>query len=269
LLKDVAALKKAVLDEAGVSFNIDSEKELHAVICKTSRLAEVIGGRKLTLRLLEELAISQTLVRKVVEYRRRQKQLRHVEEVIKAIRDDRLYPIFSQARSGHGSLYSTRPRLFDEWVHPLVLACIKHPLDEHFRSPGRSLDIIQHLARDDILRQDRASEDEFISSLIKLEALPRDLDHQELLLSIMIDLPNDQVCRAFCLSQGTVATLRHELEIKYFRSFSWLEDYRKAVAETGTGVVENRTRYFNGVKSSNLEKREKAIRSSVRWLLKY
>ena len=85
LLKDVTALRNSVLEEAGVSFNIDSEKELRAVIYKTPGLAEVIGGRKLKLRLLEELAISQILVRKLVEYRRRQKQLRHVEEVIKAV----------------------------------------------------------------------------------------------------------------------------------------------------------------------------------------
>jgi DNA polymerase-1 len=269
LLKDVAALKKSVLDEAGVSFNLDSEKELHAVICKTSRLAEVIGGRKLTLRFLEELAISQTLVRKVVEYRRRQKQLRHVEEVIKAVRDGRLYPIFSQTRSDHGSLYSTRPRLFEEWVHPLVLACIKHPLADHFRSPSRSLDTIQRLARDDVLRRDRACGEGVPSSFLKLEALPGGLDHQQLLLSIMVGLPKEKICRAFCLSQAKVASLRHDLEVRYFRSFSWLVTYRKTVAEKGMAVVDERTRWFNGVRSSNLGKREKAIRSSVRWLLKY
>jgi hypothetical protein len=194
LLKDVAALKKSVLEEAGVSFNIDSEKELHAVICKTPRLAEVIGGRKMTLRLLEELAISQTLVRKVVEYRRRQKQLRHVEEMIKAVRDGRMYPIFSQTRSDHGSLYSTRPRLFEEWVHPLVLACIKHPLADYFRSPSRSLDTIQRLARDDVLRRDRVCGEGVPSSFLKLEALPGGLDHQQLLLSIMVGLPKEKIC---------------------------------------------------------------------------
>jgi hypothetical protein len=269
LLKDVAALKKSALDEAGVSFNIDSEKELHAVICKTPGLTEVIGGRKLTLRLLEELAISQTLVRKVVEYRRRQKQLRHVEEVIKAVRDGRLHPIFSQTRSDFGSLYSTKPRLFEEWVHPLVLSCIKHPLAEHFRSPCRSLDTIERLAQDDVLRRDRACGEGVPSSFLKLGALPGGLDHQELLLSIMVGLPKEKICRAFCLSQAKVASLCHDLEVRYSRSFSWLVNYRKAVAEQGMAVVDERTCWFNGVRSSNLQKREKAIQSSVRWLLKY
>lgn len=269
LLKDVAALKKSALDEAGVSFNIDSEKELHAVICKTPGLTEVIGGRKLTLRLLEELAISQTLVRKVVEYRRRQKQLRHVEEVIKAVRDGRLHPIFSQTRSDYGSLYSTKPRLFEEWVHPLVLSCIKHPLAEHFRSPCRSLDTIERLAQDDVLRRDRACGEGVPFSFLKLEALPGGLDHQELLLSIMVGLPKEKICRAFCLSQAKVASLCHDLEVRYSRSFSWLVNYRKAVAEQGMALVDERTCWFNGVRSSNLQKREKAIQSSVRWLLKY
>jgi DNA polymerase-1 len=269
LLKEVAALKKSVLDEAGVSFNIDSEKELHAVICKTPGLTEVIGGRKLTLRLLEELAISQTLVRKVVEYRRRQKQLRHVEEVIKAVRDGRLYPIFSQTRSHYGSLYSTKPRLFEEWVHPLVLSCIKHPLARHFRSPCRSLDNIERLAQDDVLRRDRACGEGVPSSFLKLRALPGGLDHQELLLSIMVGLPKEKICRAFCLSQAKVASLCHDLEVRYSRSFSWLVNYRKAVAEQGMAVVDERTHWFNGVRSSNLQKREKAIQSSVRWLLRY
>lgn len=269
LLKDVVALKKSVLDEARVSFNIDSEKELRAVICKTPGLVEVIGGRKLTLRLLEELAISQTLVHKVVEYRRRQKQIRHVEEVIKAVRDGRLYPIFSQTRSSYGSLYSVQPRLFENWAHPLVLSCIEHPVAEHFRSPSRSLDIIQRLAQDDVLRRDRACGEGVPFSFLKLEVLPGVLDHQDLLLSIMIDLPRERICRLFCLSQAAVATLRHDLEVRYTRSFSWLQNYRKTVAETGMAVADQRTRWFNGVKSSNLAIREKAIRSSVRWLLKY
>jgi ribonuclease D len=269
LLKDVAALKKSVLDEAGVSFNIDSEKELLAVICKTPGLTEVIGGHKLTQRLLEELAISQALARKVVEYRRRQKQLRHVEEVIKAVRDGRLHPIFSQTRSDYGSLYSSKPRLFEEWVHPLVLSCIKHPLAEHFRSPFRSLDTIERLAQDDVLRRDRACGEGVPSSFLKLGALPGGLDHQELLLSIMVGLPKEKICRAFCLSQAKVASLCHELEVRYSRSFSWLVNYRKAVAEQGMAFVDERTCWFNGVRSSNLQKREKAIQSSVRWLLKY
>ncbi len=269
LLKDVVALKKSALDEAEVSFNIDSEKELRAVICKTPGLVQVIGERKLTLRLLEELAISQTLVHKVVEYRRRQKQIRHVEVVIKAVRDGRLYPIFSQTRSDHGSLYSTRPRLFEEWIHPLVLGCIKHPLAEHFRSPSKSLDTIQRLARDDVLRRDRACGEGVPFSFLKLEVLPGVLDHQDLLLSIMVGLPKDKICRAFCLSQAKLAILRHDLEVRYIRSFSWLENYCKTVAEKCMAVVDERTRWFNGVRSSNLAIREKAIRSSVRWLLKY
>lgn len=267
MLKDVATLKESVLNEAGIAFNIDSEKELRAVICATAGLSEVIGGRKLTPRLLEELAISQTLVRKVVEYRRRQKQLRHVEEVIKAARDGRLYPIFRQTRSRHGRLYSTGPRLFEEWVHPLVLACFSHPVIEYFRSPSRSLDIVQHLAEDGVLRQDRAEGTP--SSFLKHKALHGGIDHQALLLDILIGLPTDQICRAFYLSQGSVASLRHDLEVRFFKSFRWLENYRKTIAEKGMAVADERTRFFNGVNSSNLEVREKAILSAVRWLLKW
>jgi DNA polymerase-1 len=269
LLQGIAASETAIHNEAAISFNIDSEKELRAVLFKMPGLSDLIGTRKLTLRLLEELAVSQPLVRKVVEYRRQQKQLRHVEGLIKSVQNDKLHPIFNQTKSGYGRLSSASPRLFDTWISPRVFSCIKHPVSDYFYSPGRSLETIQQLSGDDVLRDDRTTKEEIPFAILKVDELPSDFDYDELLLSIMIGLPKERICRAFFLSQATLGSLCHDMELRYVKSFKWLDSFRNNVRDTSVADIDGRYRRFNGVKCSNLEKRDKSIINAVKWLLKY
>jgi hypothetical protein len=269
LQENAEALRQSVEKEAGFPFNVDSDKEAFAVLLSTLELNATIYGTKLTTLLLERLAIAHNLPRKVLEYRKQERQVRHAEEVLKAVRDDRLYPRFSQTTTAYGRVSSVSPRLFDNWLHPMVLSCVEHPVADHFHSVGKSLDIIQRLAKDDVLREDRLSGVRAAISYGHVETPTHGLCYEELLLSFMVGLPSETICRINSLSQGAVAALRHDMELRYARSFEWLQNYRKAVLKTGMARADARVRWFNGVRSSNLSVREKTIRASFQWLLKY
>ncbi len=268
LLREVAGLKKLVLDEAGISFDIDSEKELLAVLTRKPGVAELIGSRKLSLHLLEELAVSQSLAWKIVQYRRKQSQLRHVEEVLKTVQAGKIHPVFNQTKFDHGRLSSVSPKLLDEGAHPAVISCIDHPVVEYAPSASKSLDIMQDSAQDDVLRKDRRIANGS-NLFLKTQMQLNDVDHEGLLLAILSGVSKDRICRIFCINQAVAAAISYDLEVRYTKSFKWLADYRRRTAKCGFATANNRRRWFDGIRSSNLGKREKALTASVRWLLKY
>jgi DNA polymerase I-like protein with 3'-5' exonuclease and polymerase domains len=57
--------------------------------------------------------------------------------------------------------------------------------------------------------------------------------------------------------------------MRYSSLFQWLENYKKQTTRRGYAVLNNKRKYFDGLKSSNLEKRKKAQNFAVRWLIKY
>ncbi len=268
LLREVADLKKLVLDDAGIPFDIDSEKELLAIILKKTGVVDLVGTKRLTLALMEELAVSHSLARKVVRYRRRQSQLRHAEEMLKAVQGGKVYPVFNQTKFDQGRLASVNPRLLDEGTHPLLLSAIDHPVIKYFPSSSRALDIMQDAAQDDVLRDDRSVSNRsnlFLRTQIGLD----DVDHETLLLAMLIGVSKDRIRRMFFINQTAAASIRHDLEVRYAKSFKWLADYKKKTSECGFAVADGRRRWFEGLRSSNLEKREKALNAAVRWLLRY
>ncbi len=268
LLLDIAAQKKLVMGEAEVPFNIDSERELLAVLVRIPGVADLIGTRKLSVHLLEELAESQSLALKIVQYRRKQSQLRHVEEVLKAVQSGRVHPIFNQTKFDCGRLSSVSPRLLDEGIHPGVISCIDHPVTQYVPSSSKSLDRIQDLAQDDVLRADRHVANG-PKLFLRTQAPLNDIDYESFLLAILSGISKDRIRRTFCINQATAAAMRHDLEVRYARSLKWLAEYRQKTMDRGFALAaDGKRRWFDGIRSSNLEKREKAIAASVRWLLK-
>ena len=109
----MARIKDAAVSEVGMGFNPDCEKEVGAVLRMDPILAKVVGFRKITSSLLEELAIEHRVPRLLVRYRRYQKRLRDVEAVMQSVQDGRVHPIFSQTRTDYCRVFSSKPRLLD------------------------------------------------------------------------------------------------------------------------------------------------------------
>ena len=51
--------------------------------------------------------------------------------------------------------------------------------------------------------------------------------------------------------------------------FTWIEIYRKETAIRGFGYHDGTRKYLDGLKSSDINKKQKALRSAVEWLIRY
>jgi hypothetical protein len=77
------------------------------------------------------------------------------------------------------------------------------------------------------------------------------------------------MCRIFLLDRNAIAAIRHDLRIRYSSTFLWLAQFRNETATKGFASAQGRRRCFDGLRSSNLDKREKALHSAVKWLIRW
>lgn len=267
LAAHVARAKDAAVSEVGRCFNVDSAQEIGAVLRMDPIVAKVVGFRKISAGSLEELAISHKVPRLLVRYNRCEKRLRDLEAVCQSVQNGRVHPVFSQTRTDHCRLSSVKPRLLDIDGAQDVAACLPDGVRQFCPDASRSLGILADAAADNVLQGDlRAAKGS--NHLQNVRLLDEDSDLQ-LLLSVVVGVPDHQMCRTFLLDRSTIATISHEFRSRYSLTFLWLERFRDETATKGYASANGRRRYLDGLRSSNLDKRDKAMRSAVRWRIQW
>jgi DNA polymerase I-like protein with 3'-5' exonuclease and polymerase domains len=89
------------------------------------------------------------------------------------------------------------------------------------------------------------------------------------LLSVAIGLSDAALSRRFLINHLTATGIRQALEAKYAKLFKWLDTYRRDAVTLGFAQHDGRRKYLDGLKSSDIDRRHKALRSAVRWLIRY
>jgi len=265
----VARARDAVVNEVGRGFNLDSGKEVTAVLAMDPLVAKVVGFRKVSLGVLEELAISHKVARLLVGYNRRQKELRDIETVIQSVQNGRVHPVFSQTGTDHGRLTSTKPRLIEvDNVEDLV-GCLPDGIQQFCLDTGSALGILADATSDMVLQGDVLAARR--SGLCCLPDVPplSEGDHFRLLLSVVVGASDYQMCRIFLLDRIAVGAIRHGFRTRYSSTFLWLEQFCNEAAAKGFASAVGRRRCLDGLRSSNLEKRDKAMHSAVKWLIRW
>ena len=265
LVDRASRVKEAVIGRVGSCFNLDSDEEVTAVLKMDQVLAKVLGFRKVNGKLLEELAIAHETPRLLVKYNRCQKRLRNIEVVIQSVHDGRVHPIFSQTRTDHCQLSCVNPRLLDSDNIEELRSCLPESLRQFCPDARRALGILAHEAADNVLLADLLAGEG--SCCFQSSPPLNDGDHFQLLLSLVTGIPERQLCRVFLLDSNAFAAIHHDFQIRYSSTFLWLEKFCKETAANGFASVRGRRRYFDGLQSSNLEKRNSARHSAVRWLV--
>jgi DNA polymerase-1 len=265
LAEEVNTLRNAVTAEAGREFDLDSPLDTAGALRGISSLGGRVA-RRVTVTQLEELAGTHTLPRLIAKYRRAQKLGRELEAICAAPKHGRVFPIFSQIRWAHGVLSSTHPRICDAGV-PLDVV-IDRTIREHMADADRALNILQRITGDEVFEKDwREGGDR--PSFIGGWAAERNLDQKDLLLSVVIGFSDAALSSRFLIDRFTAAGIRQGLEGKYAKLFGWLDSYRRDTLTQGYAHHNGRRKYLEGLKSSDLDKRQKALRSAVRWLIRY
>jgi DNA polymerase I-like protein with 3'-5' exonuclease and polymerase domains len=267
LADQVSRTKKAAVDAVGCRFNPDSEEEVSAVLRIDPVLAKVIGFRKISGRVLEELAASHSIARLLVKHNRCQKRLRDVEAVIQSVQHGRVHPVFSQTRTDHCRLSSVKPRLLDPDNGPYLGPCLPDGLRQFCPDAGGALGILADAAADNVLQSDVLA----TKGSCCFQNFPplNDGDHFQLLLSVVTGVSDHELCRIFLMDRSAIAAIRHDLKIRYSSTFLWLEQFCNKTATNGFASAPGHRRYLDGLRSSNLEKRNKAVNSAVKWLIEW
>jgi hypothetical protein len=265
LASEVERARVSIIAEAGKQFDLDSMKDITTVFRAFDGLRDQIGRQPLRPGQLEQLAQGNELARAIVLYRRLQKQMRQLDAICKGEKYGKVFPLFSQLKAAHGSVSSADPRLFEPESALPPGAVLDKDIRQRIPDENRALDILQQLSGDRALKEDRqAGKNEFIGgeqpSLVGL-------CHTHVLVSLSIGASNAALCKRFLIDARRASVLREEVTGRYPTLFGWLEECRRNIVSSGFASSGELVRYWEGLGSSDMEKRNRALRSAVRWLI--
>ncbi len=240
-------------------------KDIAIVFLTIDSLRERIGRQPLRQGQLEQLAQRNELARAIVRYKRFQKQIRQLDAICKSERNGKVFPLFSQMKAAHGSISSADPSLFEleGGLQPGLV--LDKDIRERIPDESRALDTLQQLTGDRALGKDRqASKKEFIGD--EQPALVG-LSHKEVLVSLAIGTSNAALCKRFLIDARRASDLREGVTGRYPKLFTWIEEYRRNIVLSGFALSAGRRKYWDGLRSSDIDRRNRAQRSAVRWLI--
>ena len=143
----------------------------------------------------------------VVEYKRRGKQLRRVESIIKAIRRGRVYPLFSQTQTMAGYHRPIPIYLLMMGLSSLC-DCIGGEPAVWLQDKRRSLDRVQQASGDLVLKRDRTGPGQ-LNLFMKGQAIMAGVDHDDLLLRVLIGESSHRLSTRFLVDRLTVNNIVH------------------------------------------------------------
>jgi len=265
LASDAECAKASIFAKVGKQFDVDSMKDIATVFRTIEGLRERIGRQPLRQGELEQLAQGNELARAIVQYRRLQKRMGQLEEICKREKNGKVFPLFSQVKATHGSISSVDPRLFELEGGLRPEAVLDKDIRQRIADASRALDILQHLTGDRTLKKDRqAGKSEFIGGG---QPSLTGLGHTEVLVSLLIGVSNAALCKRFLIDARRASVLREVVTGRYPRLFAWIEECRRNIVSSGFASSGERRRYWEGLGSSDIDKRHRALRSAVRWLI--
>ena len=265
LLEDANALKKLIFQDVGCEFDLDAREATWDALRNVEALRQWLASRSLTQTAMEQLAWRSPLVEQVVKYRRVRRRLRELDAIRNATRKGKVFPLFSQLRVPHMSASSSSPNL-DEAFRANAVTDAR--LRQDYTSPKQALQRLQKITKDQALRTELSR---CVRSGLRCVGEPslEGLEHAEVLLSVAIGLPDAAVCRRFLISPEKAMRIKANLQVRYPALFEWLDRFRRESITRGYAEHDRRRLYIEGLRSSNIEKRNRAAIFAVRWLVRY
>ena len=268
LMKQAAELKATTCCQLGGDCDLDSLKDV------TKRLEVALGrGRamesgRLTKAALENMARTEPVVRLIVRYKRLRRQIAELESIRMAVTGWRIHPQFNQIRSPAGVVATDDPCLLSVGELPSLAACFGTSLREFFIDKQLSLDLLARATGDPRLQRVRASKSR-LDSYLANHPLMKELDQHELLLSCAIGYSDATMSRKFLVGNAAISGIRCDLRRRYPVLFRWLDSYRSEAEKMGYVTFDGTRKYIDGLRSSNLGKRARALENVVRWLIRF
>ncbi len=263
LKKRMDSLKTAAISCAGCEFDVDSPKSSTDILRKLGiweKTAQSVGDAQ-----LEQLASSHDLPFLISKYRRTRKRYKEADALCVAAIDGRIFPALSQIKGGHGCIWSNSPALEEAIATQAVqdkqllsiLACAETALLNLRDICGDAV------LRDDLIDYKRG--ENFIACDLGIHGVT----HCEILIHIATGLSDATVCRKLLIDKTQAVQFRTAITSRYEQLFEWLDQFKRYAIEQGYAEYAGRRKYLDGLRSSDIDKRTKAVRSAIRWLIRY
>ena len=268
LLAEAVRFKSDACKEADRNFDADSDREVFEVLGDAARLRGYFGPKRIPVSMLEELAITNPVARLVVQYRRLRTQVSRLESISTAASRGVIHPLFNQIRSRCGLLSTTDPSLFDLPPQLGFESCFDRSMRPLFRHPEHALERLAKLTKDPVLRKVRASKSR-VDPFMAKHPLMQGLNGDEFLLLLAFGVSDSKLSKRFLIDRLRATTIRHDLETKYQIMFRWLSAFCRTTQSKGFATSEGLKKYIDGLRCSDLARREQALEHAVRWLVRY
>ncbi len=257
------SLRTAAISCAGCEFDVDSPKSSTDILRKLGiweKTAQSVGDAQ-----LEQLASSHDLPFLISKYRRTRKQYKEADALCAAAIDGRIFPALSQIKSGHGSIWSNSPVLEEAIATQAVQD--KQLLDILPCSETALLNL-RDISGDTVLQVD-LNDYKRGGNFIPCDFGIRGVTHCKIILYIATGLPDATVCRKLLIDKTQAVQIRTAITSRYEQLFEWLDQFKRFAIEQGYVEYAGRRKYLDGLRSSDIDKRTKAVRSAIRWLIRY
>lgn len=266
LVKQVDRLKSDICRIIGRVIDLESHSDISDVVREAVELREPIGSRRVSLSMLEQLWISNPVVRLIVEFKRLRNQVGRLESVSTAVVDGKIHPLFNQIKSRTGLVVTSAPSLFDTETLAALRPCFRGSVRHLFPDTQRSLDKLAQMTKDSVLLRVRAGKSK-VDPVMARHPLIRGLNHDSLLVSLVVGQSDVEISKRFLVERWRVAKVRHDLGKRYQTMFRWLNSFRRLTQRKGYASNGNLRKYIDGLKSSDIARREHAMNLAVRWLI--
>jgi len=265
LLINAEALKSSIRIIVGRDFNGESMDDVAAILRKTDRLPGRYWRQSLRPSQLEQIAQTDELALTLAQYRRLLKRVGQLEAIINSVRDGKVFPLFSQVKASHGSISAANPSLFNLEGDLRPTDLLDEEIRDHIPDKNRAVDMLQELSGDPVLKEDRKHD--VLAFIGRNEPSLKDLCHADVLVSLCIGFSNASISKRFLVDARRACAIREITEAKYPRLFSWIDECRHLLISSGYAQSGERRRYWDGLKSSDIDRRNRATQNALRWLI--
>jgi len=144
--------------------------------------------------------------------------------------------------------------------------CIDSAIYGFWSDRVKAINFLQAECEDKKLQLDR-SKRRCSNLFMASHPLMKELDYNELLLSVVCGVSRPAMSRQFMLERMVIDSICHDLRMRYEKLFEWLAAFRADAGSRGYATGPKGRKYLDGLKSSSVEKRKKAADAVVRWFL--
>jgi len=259
-------LRQNINTAVGRDINIESDEEVKDYLLSVHGIPEWMNLNKPFTTFLEYLGAIRDIPRQIVRCRRLLKDMHSIDLIIESIREDKVFPLFSQVKSKYGVVTTKQPDFFISPYLRELTVCFERQVRPFFRDSLSVMNRIQALSGDEALEKDM-SDGLGINAFLGSHPTTKGIDSNSLLLSIITDMSDSKLINWFLIDRNDLALLRKEIESRYKKLFSFLNKFKRDSLEKGFSEIDGNRGFWVGLRSPNIEKRRKAIQFALKWLI--